>query len=169
MGYETIGIHNEESAKEAVEQAESIFIGGKNTFVLVDSLYREGVMDAIRERAENGIPYIGTSAGSNVAGLDIGTTNDMPIVHPPSFKTMGLVPFNINPHYQDTDPASKHKNEPRETRINEFRVFNEQPVVGLREGSMLHIHGKEIDLKKVTDARVFIKGENPLNTNQVAL
>jgi dipeptidase E len=111
---------------------------------------------------KNGMPYIGTSAGSNVACKSIKTTNDMPIVYPPSFEALGLLPFNINPHYLDPDPKSKHKGETRETRIKEFHFFNSEYVVGLREGAILRVVGKSIILKGSTGARVFKKNTEPV-------
>ena len=118
-------------------------------------------MDEIREKVNRGFPYIGTSAGSNVAGQTIMTTNDMPIAYPPSFEAMGLVPFIINPHYLDPDPNSKHMGETRETRIKEYHVFNDDVVVGLREGAMLHVVGDKVYLKGSTSARIFRKGQEP--------
>ena len=109
----------------------------------------------MKEVLASGVPYLGTSAGTNIAGLTMKTTNDMPIVYPPSFITLGLVPFNINPHYLDPDPKSTHKGESRETRIKEFHQFNSQPVVGLREGSWLQVSGEAITLKGGKSARIF--------------
>lgn len=149
------GIHEFEDSKEAIKQAKAIFIGGGNTFVLVNQLYKNGLWEPIKNAVKNGTSYLGTSAGSNICGLTMNTTNDMPIVYPPSFKTFGFVPFNINPHYQDPDLNSKHMGETRETRIKEFHEFNSQPVVGLREGSWLEVKDKSIVLKGDLDARVF--------------
>jgi dipeptidase E len=104
---------------------------------------------------------MGTSAGCNLTGLTVGTTNDMPIVYPPSFKAFGWVPFNINPHYLDPDPTSKHMGETRETRIKEFHHFNEQPVVGLREGSWIRVENGQMELKGPHAARIFKAGEEP--------
>ena len=109
------------------------------------------IQNAIRK----GIPYLGSSAGSNICGLTMHTTNDMPIVYPPSFKTLGLVPFNINPHYLDPISGSKHMGETRETRITEFHAFNKQPVIGLREGSWIDVKGNTLILKGTLDARIF--------------
>jgi len=124
-------------------------------------MYDANLLDAVRIRVSDGMPYIGASAGSNLAGLTVGTTNDMPIVHPPSFDALGLVPFNINPHYLDPDPASTHKGETRETRIHEFHVFNSQPVVGLREGAWLHVTGDTMRVEGVAGARIFTRGREP--------
>ena len=127
----------------------------------------EIAMQISAECFEAGTPYLGTSAGSNICGLTINTTNDMPIVYPPSFKTLSLVPFNINPHYLDPDPLSKHMGETRETRIQEFHKFNTQPVVGLREGSYLQVSGENIILKGSLSARIFEFNKQPyeLHTN----
>jgi len=162
MDLELSGIHEHKNPKEAIQSAESLFIGGGNTFVLLDGLYKADVLDVIRERVNEGMPYIGTSAGSNVACLSVKNTNDMPIVYPPSFNALGLVPFNINPHYIDLDPSSKHMGETRETRIKEFFFYNDEHVVGLREGAMLHITDKKVVLKGGTGARVFQKNKEPL-------
>lgn len=158
MGYNLIGIHEYNDPKKAVKSAEAIFIGGGNTFVLLNGLYAAGIIADIRKRVEGGLPYIGTSAGSNAACASIKTTNDMPIVYPPSFNGLDLVSFNINPHYLDHDPNSKHKGETRETRIKEFHFYNSEYVVGLREGAILHIVNESVTLKGTTGARVFKKG-----------
>ncbi|MBV6655933.1 MAG: dipeptidase PepE, partial [Mameliella sp.] len=147
IGKSVIGIHEFKNPKEAVDKAKGIFVGGGNTFVLVNQLYKNDLITRIAQVVNDGIPYLGTSAGSNICGLTMNTTNDMPIVYPPSFKTFGFVPFNINPHYLDPDPTSTHMGETRETRINEFHQFNTQPVVGLREGSWLEVKGDIITLK----------------------
>jgi len=169
MGFRLQGIQEWTDPKTAVESSEAIFIGGGNTFVLLKSLYDSEIMDQIKEKVNAGTPYIGTSAGSNVAGITIKTTNDMPIVYPPSFDAMGLVPFDINPHYIDPDLHSTHKGETRETRIKEFHAavdeegkpINLYPVVGLREGAMLHVVGDKLHLKGSTAARIFRRKEEP--------
>ncbi|MDG5492829.1 dipeptidase PepE [Psychroserpens sp. SPM9] len=160
-----IGIHEFENPKDALKQAKGIFTGGGNTFVLVNQLYKNDLIDTIKSVVKNGTPYLGTSAGSNICGLTINTTNDMPIVYPPSFKTFGFVPFNINPHYLDPDPTSKHMGETRETRIKEFHQFNTQPVVGIREGSWLEVNGDSIILKGTHDARIFEYNQPPYEVN----
>ncbi|MCG9791410.1 dipeptidase PepE [Flavobacterium algicola] len=153
------GIHELEDPIMAIKEAEAIFTGGGNTFVLVSQLYAHKIMSTITEVVKNGTPYLGTSAGSNICGLSMQTTNDMPIVYPPSFQTLGLVPFNINPHYLDTDTTSKHMGETRETRINEFHAFNAIPVIGLREGSWIEVRNSKIKLRGTLSARLFRKGQ----------
>ena len=155
------GIHEFGDPVEAVKKAKGIFTGGGNTFLLVSELYRNKVMGVIKEVVKDGTPYMGTSAGTNIGGLTMQTTNDMPIVYPPSFKTLGLVPFNINPHYLDPDPDSEHKGETRETRIREFHGINSQPVVGLREGSWLELRDNKITLKGDLESRLFKKDKLP--------
>ncbi len=163
------GIHEFAKPMEAMKTAEGIFVGGGNTFLLVEKLYRHNLVNQIKEKVSIGIPYIGTSAGTNIAGLTMQTTNDMPIIYPPTFQTLGIVPFNINPHYQDPDPDSPHMGETRETRIREFHVLNTQPVIGLREGSWLEYFGEQITLKGGLPARIFKAGQDPMevdtNTN----
>ncbi|QRM88122.1 dipeptidase PepE [Lacinutrix sp. WUR7] len=156
-----IGIHTFKNLTEAINNAEAIFVGGGNTFVLVSQLHRNKLLSSIKDVVENGTPYLGTSAGSNICGLTMNTTNDMPIVQPPSFKTLGLVPFNINPHYLDPDPNSTHKGETRETRIKEFHIYNSQPVIGLREGSWLEVKENRITLKGKLQARIFEHNQTP--------
>ena len=155
------GLHEFENPKEAINTAEGIFTGGGNTFVLVDQLYKINVINTLKTAIESGTPYVGTSAGSNICGLTIGTSNDMPIGYPPSFNTLGVIPFNINPHYLDPNPNSTHMGETRETRIQEFHHFNSQPVIGLREGSYLEVLGSKITLKGPLNARVFKKNKMP--------
>ena len=155
IGKKVKGLHEFDNPKEAIQNAKGIFIGGGNTFVLVNQLYQNDLIEILKLSIENGIPYLGTSAGTNICGLTIGASNDMPIVYPPSFKTLGLVPFNINPHYLDPDPKSKHMGETRATRIQEFHQFNTIPVVGLREGSFLSIEEDTIILKGPLSARIF--------------
>lgn len=155
------GIHEFEDPAFAIKQAEGIFTGGGNTFLLVSQLYQHKIMTVLKETLENGTPYLGTSAGSNIGGLSMQTTNDMPIIYPPSFQTLGLIPFNLNVHYLDKDTQSTHMGESRETRINEFHQFNPQPVIGLREGSWLAVNGDSIKLKGNLTARIFKRNETP--------
>lgn len=157
-----IGIHEFEDAALAVKSAEGIFTGGGNTFVLVSQLHKNNVMAILSQVIKNGTPYLGTSAGSNICGLTMQTTNDMPIVYPPSFQTLGVVPFNLNPHYLDPDTNSKHMGETRETRIKEFHAFNSAPVLGLREGSWLDVKGDSITLKGNLTARLFRQNQTPV-------
>ena len=155
------GLHEFEDPTEAISKAEGIFTGGGNTFLLVSQLYKNKVMDVLATAVKNGTPYLGTSAGSNITGLSMQTTNDMPIVYPQSFQTLGLIPFNLNPHYLDPDLQSKHMGETRETRIKEFHQFNNIPVLGLREGSWLEVKGSKITLKGELPARLFIQNWEP--------
>lgn len=162
LGVKVRGLHEFEDPIAAIEQAEAIFTGGGNTFVLVSMLYKYNLWEVIEKVVCRGIPYLGTSAGSNICGLTMGTTNDMPIVYPPSFKTLGLVSFNINPHYLDPIEGSTHMGETRETRINEFHYYNPQSVLGLREGSWLEVKGDKITMKGNLSARLFQQGKEPI-------
>ena len=162
MGYALESLHQTSDKQQAVSDAEAVFIGGGNTFRLLKSLYEFELLPLIRARVENGMPYIGSSAGSNVAGPTIRTTNDMPIVEPPSLNALGLVPFQINPHYLDPDPGSTHMGETREERILQFLEENETPVVALREGAMLRVEQGTAILKGSTGARIFRQGQQPV-------
>ena len=161
IGCTVCGIHEHADPVAAVNAADAVFAGGGNTFVLLRNLYENGLVAPLRERVDAGMRYMGASAGTNIAGMTIGTTNDMPIVYPPTFNALGLVPFNINPHYLDPDPDSKHQGETRETRINEFHFHNQQPVVALREGTMLRIEGDRIELTGTPGGRIFGAGAAP--------
>lgn len=155
------GIHTFENPIEAIKNAEAIFVGGGNTFVLTTQLYKNNLIKPLQTVVNKGTPYLGTSAGSNICGLTIKTTNDMPIVYPPSFNALAFVPFNINPHYLDPDINSKHMGETRETRIKEFHNFNTQPAIGIREGSWLQVQNDSIVLKGILTARVFEYNKTP--------
>ncbi len=161
IGKQAVGLHTYEDKITAIKNAKAIFVGGGNTFVLTNQLYKNNLIDTIKNSINTGTPYLGTSAGSNICGLNIKTTNDMPIVYPPSFKALSLVPFNINPHYLAPNTKSKHMGETRETRIKEFHHFNTQPVVGLREGSWLYIKNDSIILKGDLTARIFEYNKKP--------
>jgi len=149
------GIHEFKNPKEAIKNAKGIFTGGGNTFELLNQLYACDVLSDLKEAIENGTPYLGTSAGSNICGVTMMNTNDMPIVYPPSFKTLALIPFNINAHYLDPIEGSTHMGETRETRIKEYHVFNSTPVLGLREGSWLEVFDDAIFLHGKHTARLF--------------
>ena len=164
IGKKVVGLHTFEKPDDAIKNAEAIFTGGGNTFLLVKQLHELHVMDILKTQVESGTPYLGTSAGSNIAGVTMQTTNDMPIVYPPSFKTLGLVNFNINAHYLDPDPNNKHNGETRETRIKEFHCFNTTPVVGLREGSYIYIEDEKISLKGPFKARIFKENIPPFES-----
>lgn len=160
-GKKLIGIHTLKNPIDALESAGGIFTGGGNTFVLVKTLYENKLIEPLRNAIFNGLPYMGSSAGSNICGISMRNTNDMPIVYPPSFKTLGVLPFNINPHYLDPDPSSKHMGETRETRIKEFHSQNSVPVVGLREGSWIRVKNGSFILKGNLSARIFEQNKTP--------
>lgn len=162
MGYELTSVHEVEDPVAAVRETEALFIGGGNTFRLLARLYEKGLLEPIRERVAAGMPYVGTSAGSNVACVTIRTTNDMPIVEPPSFEALHLVPFNLNPHYLDPDPGSTHMGETREERLLQFLEENDKIVVALREGAMLRIEEAGVQLLGSTGARIFRRRHPPL-------
>ena len=161
MGYGLDSLHDVADRKAAVAAAEAIFIGGGNTFRLLKNLYDYDLLGGIRDRVAAGMPYMGSSAGSNVAAPTIRTTNDMPIVEPPSFDALGLVPFQINPHYLDPEPGSTHMGETREERIGQFLEENKTPVIGLREGAMLRIENGECELKGTSGGRLFRHDAEP--------
>ena len=142
-----------------LDTADAIFVGGGNTFRLLNTLYERDLLDSIRDRVRAGLPYLGSSAGTVIAAPTMMTTNDMPVVEPPSFNALALVPFQINPHYLDPDPQSTHKGETREERIREFLEENETPVVGLREGSILRVENDTTTLLGEKTARIFRRGE----------
>jgi dipeptidase E len=169
MGYDLTSIHPAPNPQNAVEDADAVFIGGGNTFRLLKALCDFGILDPIRKRVNNGMPYIGSSAGSNVAGPTIKTTKDMPIVQPPSFDALGLVPFQISPHFLDPDPNSTHMGETQEERILQFLEENDTPVAGLREGAMVLIENGVTVLKGSSGARIFRKGLQPVEVLPGAL
>ena len=159
LGFEIRSIHRETDHLNAVHEAESIAVGGGNTFHLVKMMHETGIMKGIHEKTLAGTPYLGWSAGANVACPTMKTTNDMPISQPPSFNCLDLIPFQINPHYLDANPAG-HGGETREQRINEFLTVNRNTtVVGLREATLLRIHDDEIKLKGTRPMRIFRFGQ----------
>jgi len=149
------GLHEFEDMQAAISNAKAIFVGGGNTFLLVKQLHELNLMNPLKTSILNGARYLGTSAGSNICGLTMQTTNDMPIVYPPSFNTLGLLNFNINPHYLDPDTSSTHKGETRATRIKEFQALNDATVVGLREGSWIKIDNADVTLEGDLPAVIF--------------
>src|SRR5215813_8829756 len=164
LGYGLDSAHEAASPAEAALAAEAFFVGGGNTFRLLDGLHRLGLLKAVRRRVAEGVPYIGSSAGSNVACPTIKTTKDMPIVEPPSFEALGLVDFQVSPHFQDPEPGSTHMGETQEERIVQFLEENETHVVGLREGAMLRVEGSSIELRGGSGARIFRRGQPPVET-----
>lgn len=161
IGIEVTSIHTYDDPVSAVAQADAIVVGGGNTFHLVKNMYDQGVMDVIAQRVKDGIPYVGWSAGSNVVAPTLCTTNDMPIVSVASFKTLSLIPFQINPHYIDTHPDG-HAGETREQRIEEYIAANKSVyVAGLREGCMLNIEEDKMSLIGPRPVRIFRYGQKP--------
>ena len=160
IGKNLRGIHTFENPRQAIKQAQGIFTGGGNTFLLVQQLHDNKLLSPITNAIINGTPYLGTSAGSNICGITMQNTNDMPIVYPSSFTTLGVIPFNINAHYIDPNPKTRHMGESRATRIKEYHTQNNTPVVGLPEGSWLEVIGDSITLKGNHSARIFEKGKD---------
>jgi dipeptidase E len=164
MGLSLTSVHDVSNIARAVDETEAVFIGGGNTFRLLKGLYDSGLLDPIRRRVRAGMPYIGSSAGSIVACPSLRTTKDMPVVQPPSFDALGLVRFQISPHYLDPDPSSTHMGETQEERILQFLEENDPPVVGLREGSSLRIQDGAITLLGPHTARIFLRNETPVES-----
>lgn len=165
------GIHLESDPVAAVEEAQAIYVGGGNTFRLLNALYELNLVDAIRDRVRSGLPYMGVSAGTNVACPTMMTTNDMPIVQPPSFKAFDLVPFQVNAHYfsgdtyvRNGDSYSQHFGETRDDRIREFHEMNDTPVIGLREGGLIRVEDARYTLAGA-GARLFVKGSDPVDVD----
>jgi dipeptidase E len=161
LGIRVTGLHTYDNPVAAIAAAKGFFTGGGNTFLLVQQLHRLQLMIPLKQAVESGVPYLGTSAGSNIGGVNMQTTNDMPIVYPSSFETMGLVPFNLNPHYLDPDPNSTHNGETRETRIKEFHTQQSIPVAGLREGNWIRVQGNRITTEGPHTTRIFEQGKAP--------
>lgn len=146
----------------ALERAQALFVGGGNTFRLLKALQDRGLVTAIRRRVREGMPYVGSSAGSIVAGPTLKTTKDMPIVQPASFEALALVEFQISPHYLDPDPGSSHMGETQEERILQFLEENDAPVLGLREGGFVRVEGTEVRVRGTPAARIFRRGAAPV-------
>ncbi len=168
-GYELAGLHTFADPVRAIEEAEGVFVGGGNTFRLLDRLYRFGLVEVLRARVQAGLPYLGVSAGCNVACPTIRTTNDMPIVQPPSLDALGLVPFQVNPHYylghnyvRDGEAYVEHFSETRDDRLREFHEENATPVIGLWEAGLLRCEAGRVELSAAA-ARVFRRGQEPLD------
>jgi dipeptidase E len=161
IGHQIASIHHFSDPVKAVREAEALAVGGGNTWKLLKTIRENDLIEIVRKRVLTGMPYIGWSAGSNVACPTIMTTNDMPVVAPDSFSAFNLIPFQINPHYLDANPAG-HAGETREQRIEEFIELNPDIfVLGLREGTMLLANGKKMDLIGPRKARIFRKGSAP--------
>ena len=162
MGYSVESAHSVANAQDAISRTDAFFIGGGNTFRLLKALQDLDLIEPIRRRVREGVPYIGSSAGSNVAGPTIKTTKDMPIVQPRSFEAIGLVPFQISPHFQDPDPNSRHMGETQEERIVQFLEENETPVLGMREGAWVVAEAGTVRLHGTNGARIFRRGHEPV-------
>lgn len=155
LGLRIRGLNETSDPLQALLQAEGVFTGGGNTFLLVHTLYSLQLMAPLRQRILSGMPYMGSSAGANLVCPTLKTTNDMPIIQPPHFEALHVIPFQINPHYHDPWPNSTHMGETREERIREFQQLNPLPVLGLREGALLWREGQALHLQGVAGARLF--------------
>ena len=163
IGIALDSLHEASDPARAVREAEAFFVGGGNSFRLLRALCRLDVLDGIRATVRRGAPYLGASAGSNVACPSIRTTNDMPIMEVPALSALGLIPFQLNPHYLDPDPGSTHQGETRQQRIEEFLEENDVPVLGLREGAWLGVSGESVILAGASTGRLFRRGVPPAN------
>jgi dipeptidase E len=168
MGCDLTSLHDVSNPHRILAEAEAVFVGGGNTFRLLKGLYDFDLLEPIRIAVEEGLPYIGSSAGAIVAGPSLRTTKDMPVVQPPSFESLGIVDFQISPHYLDPDSNSTHMGETQEERILQFLEENEAPVVGLREGGMVRIESNKITLKGSAGARIFRRGQPPVEMSPVS-
>ena len=168
MGFELTSLHDVSNPRKALAEGDALFVGGGNTFRLLKGLYDSELLDTIRDAVEAGLPYIGSSAGAIVAGPSLRTTKDMPVVQPPSFTALGLVDFQISPHYLDPDRSSTHMGETQEERILQFLEENDAPVVGLREGGILQAERGTVILKGSGGARVFRRGTSPEEVRPIA-
>jgi dipeptidase E len=147
--------------RPTLARAEAVFVGGGNTYALLRRLRESGLLDAIRDRVRSGLPYVGTSAGSNVAGPNILTTNDWNVVGLAAFDALGLVPFNVNPHYRETDPAMAPGSETRDERIAEYHLVHDNPVVGIEEGTMVRVEGSVATVLGTGRVKLFVRGREP--------
>ena len=161
MGIQVTSLHTQQDPKKAIKEAKAIFVGGGNTFRLLKKMYDLDLLDSMRNVVLNGTFYMGASAGVNLACPTIKTTNDMPIVFPQSFNALNIFPYQINPHYINADPASKHQGETREERIKEFHQENTTPVIGLYESAWIHVEDDVIQLGGANGAKVFLPGQTP--------
>ena len=161
IGHDITSVHELANPVEAIENAPAIIVGGGNTFQLIKMMHDHGLTGAIRNKVLQGTPFIGWSAGSNIACPSIRTTNDMPIVYPPSFEALGLLPIQLNPHYVDPEPGGPHMGETREQRIAEFHQLNHEVVVGIREGAMLWVEGRHMSLRGRHGGVLFRRGSRP--------
>ncbi len=168
MGLELKSIHRQTDPGRSIERCGGMFVGGGNTFRLLRDLRSNELVEPIRRRVAAGIPYMGTSAGANVAGLTIKTTNDMPIVEVPALEALALVPFQLNPHYVDADPSSTHMGETRDTRLKEFHEENETPVVAIREGAMLWIEGNHLRVEGAPGGKLFRRGLDAVELSELS-
>lgn len=160
LGYAVTGLHDAPDPVSAVRNAEAVAVSGGNTFRLLQLIQSQGLLQPLRERVQSGMPYIGWSAGSNLACPSIRTTNDMPIIWPSSYEALGLIPFQINPHYTELLPP-EHQGETRDDRLREFMLINPGvPVLGLREGSALKLEGGRLSLLGELDAKLFLDGQS---------
>jgi dipeptidase E len=160
-GFDVSGVTPDAAGLRSVQGADAVFVGGGNTFRLLKILQDTRILGALRERALSGMPYLGASAGTNIAAPTIRTTNDMPIVQPQSFEALGLLPFQINPHYVDADPSSAHMGETREQRLREYLEENDVPALGIREGTWLRFEGGRLALHGAPGARLFQRRRDP--------
>ncbi len=158
LGLSVDGLHRYDDPVQAVRSCEAVFVGGGNTFRLLATLRKLRLIDPLREVVGAGVIYLGSSAGTNMACPTIRTTNDMPIVDPGSFEALGLVPFQINPHYLDTDPSSTHQGETRFQRITEFCEDNDVPVLAMREGAWLEVENARASLAGERGGVLFLPG-----------
>lgn len=161
IGIAVDGLHSHPDPASAVSSAEAVFVGGGNTFRLLRRLRRAGLLGPLRDRVRDGVAYLGSSAGTNLACPTIRTTNDMPILDPGGFGALGLIPFQINPHYLDPDPASTHQGETRAQRLTEFCEENDVPVLAMREGAWLQVNGEVATLSGTNGAVLFYRGHEP--------